>query len=101
MGLPCHRAWRRRVFPAGRYNLPMPRAVEHISGAGCGSGYDLLPGLENVVDGFNGTRRDAWTIMDLKLRKPYSIGIIRKPAFLGATMGIETAGNQPDRGYKS
>jgi hypothetical protein len=42
----------------------MPRAVERISGAGCGSGYDLLPGLENVVDGFNGTRRDAWYVID-------------------------------------
>ena len=55
MGLPCHRARRRRVFPAP--------TVERISGAGCGSGYDLLPGLENVVDGFNGTRRDAWYVI--------------------------------------
>jgi hypothetical protein len=39
--------------------------------------------------------------MYLKLIKPYSIGIIRKHSFLGATMGIETAGNQPDGGYKS
>jgi hypothetical protein len=39
--------------------------------------------------------------MYLKLTKPYSIGITRKHAFLGATMGIETAGNQPVGGYKS
>jgi hypothetical protein len=105
MGLPCHRAWRRRVFPAGRYNLPMPRAVERISGAGCGSGYDLLPGLENVVDGFNGTRRDAWYVIDHYVPKAQKALFYRHnsqnlPSWV-PPMGIETAGNQPDGGYKS
>ena len=48
-----------------------------------------------------GQRHCFMIIMYLKLRKPYSIGITRKHAFLGATMGIETAGNQPDGGYES